>query len=59
METDRHHAWVCFTFLPKNVEAAFRYIPVDIPDLATLGHGQTVDRLCDIPQGLILVTGIT
>lgn len=43
----------------SHVEAAFRHIPADVPDLAELGHGEAVEQLCDLPQGLILVTGIT
>ncbi|MBP7950050.1 MAG: PilT/PilU family type 4a pilus ATPase [Verrucomicrobiales bacterium] len=42
-----------------NVEAAFRFIPHEIPELRSLGHGQTVENFCRIRQGLILVTGMT
>ncbi len=41
------------------LEAAFRYIPSTIPDLGSLGHRETVLRLCHYRRGLILVTGIT
>ncbi len=40
-------------------EAAFRYIPEEIPELGTLGHHSTVDRLCNLRRGLVLVTGVT
>jgi twitching motility protein PilT len=46
-------------FSRGHVEAAFRYIPEQIPDLSTLGHSPTVEEFCRKPQGLILVTGIT
>ena len=42
-----------------NVEAAFRHIPDEIPDLENLGHSPILQKLCNIPQGLLLVTGIT
>ncbi len=42
-----------------HIEAAFRHIPDVIPDLEDLGHGATVDELCNLNQGLVLVTGIT
>ncbi len=41
------------------VEAAFRFIPEDIPELESLGHGQAVEDLCMRKEGLVLVTGIT
>ncbi len=41
-----------------SVEAAFRYIPVQPPDLASLGHSESVEELCNVPHGLILVTGV-
>lgn len=40
-------------------EAAFRYIPAEIPELGTLGHHSTVDQLCNLRRGLVLVTGVT
>jgi len=40
-------------------EATFRYIPNDIPSLATLGLPPIVKDLCALEQGLIIVTGIT
>lgn len=40
-------------------EAAFRFIPEDIPELATLGHHPVVEELCQLRRGLVLVTGIT
>ena len=42
-----------------SLEAAFRHIPDEVPDLAELGHEPVVEQLCDLRQGLILVTGIT
>lgn len=41
------------------IEAAFRFIPDEVPDLSELGHGETVERLCKLHQGLVLVTGVT
>jgi len=40
-------------------EAAFRYIPDEIPELDSLGHHSVVAELCNLRRGLILVTGIT
>jgi len=46
--------------LSKGVlEAAFRHIPDEIPDLATLGHRPAVNEICTRERGLVLVTGIT
>lgn len=42
-----------------SVEAAFRFIPEEIPELAALGHEPIVEQLCQLQRGLILVTGIT
>lgn len=41
------------------IEAAFRHIPNLIPDLHTLGHRPYIQQLCNLEQGLVLVTGIT
>ncbi len=41
------------------LEAAFRHIPDHVPEIAELGHQPIVEQLCDLRQGLILVTGIT
>ncbi len=41
------------------LEAAFRYIPEEIPDLSALGHRASIQRACEIERGLVLVTGIT
>ena len=46
-------------FCRGNVEAAFRYIPDEIPDLGDLGHGDAVANFCTKNQGLVLVTGMT
>jgi twitching motility protein PilT len=45
--------------LPWRIEGNFRYIPDTIPDLAQLGHGPTVERLCQMKDGLILITGVS
>ena len=42
-----------------NVEAAFRFVNQDIPELDHLGHHDVVGRLCTLRSGLILITGIT
>jgi twitching motility protein PilT len=42
-----------------NVEAAFRYIQQEIPEIEQLGHHEMVPGLCGKRSGLILVTGIT
>ena len=42
-----------------NIEAAFRFISQDIPELESLGHFDTVRDFCNIRSGLILITGIT
>ena len=41
------------------LEAAFRYIPHQIPELSQLGHRQTIFDLCTRQRGLVLVTGMT
>ncbi|MES2708265.1 MAG: PilT/PilU family type 4a pilus ATPase [Verrucomicrobiota bacterium] len=45
-------------FSRGNLEAAFRYVPSEVPDLETLGHGPTVRDFCRARQGLVLVTGM-
>lgn len=42
-----------------NVEAAFRYIIQEIPELENLGHHEAVHGFCNLRGGLVLVTGIT
>ena len=42
-----------------NIELALRYVPSVIPELRELGHGETVEKLCNTRSGLILVTGVT
>jgi twitching motility protein PilT len=39
------------------IEAAFRFIPKEIPGLLGLGHGDSVLDLADSRSGLLLVTG--
>ena len=43
----------------NHLEAAFRHIPPEIPELSQLGHSPTIERFCQQRRGLILVTGIT
>lgn len=42
-----------------NVEAAFRFITQEIPELESLGHHEVVRDFCQKRSGLILITGIT
>lgn len=42
-----------------NLEAAFRFITTEIPELETLGHHSVVHQFCNLRSGLVLVTGIT
>lgn len=46
-------------FSRNHIEAAFRHIPNSIPDLKNLGHRPSLERLCQLEEGLILVTGTT
>ena len=39
--------------------AVFRAIPFEVPDLEKLGLPADVKRLCNLPRGLVLVTGPT
>ena len=41
------------------VEATFRHIPEEVPELSVLGLPPIVKHLCSLEQGLVLVTGIT
>jgi len=41
------------------LEAAFRHIPEGIPQIMDLGHRPSVVGLCEMPRGLVLVTGMT
>lgn len=43
----------------QNMEAVYRLIPAEIPDLNNLGHYPVVKKLCDLQRGLILITGTT
>lgn len=43
----------------NSVAAVFRAIPFDIPPLEKLGLPADVKRLCNLPRGLVLVTGPT
>ena len=42
-----------------SLEAVFRHIPEQIPELEALGHRPAVADLCKREEGLILITGIT
>ncbi len=46
-------------FSRGSLEAAFRYIPHEIPELATLGHRPSIYQICALERGLVLVTGVT
>jgi twitching motility protein PilT len=46
-------------FAMGRIEGNFRYIPDTIPELTQLGHGPTVERLCQMNDGLILITGVS
>jgi twitching motility protein PilT len=41
------------------VEATFRHIPAETPELDSLGLPPIVKQLCTLEQGLVIVTGIT
>ncbi len=43
----------------NHLASAFRLIPVEIPELESLGLPQVISRLTNLRQGLILVTGPT
>lgn len=43
----------------QRVEAVYRHIPSEVPELGELGHYQTVEDLCKLERGLVLVTGVT
>ena len=42
-----------------NVEAAFRYVPSEAPELDSLGHSPQINEFCKATQGLVLLTGMT
>jgi twitching motility protein PilT len=42
-----------------HMEAAFRFITEEIPQLEALGHYPVIHELCNIRSGLVLVTGVT
>jgi len=46
-------------FCRQNVEAVYRYIPNEIPDLSSLGHYPIIEEICHLQRGLVLITGIT
>ncbi len=42
-----------------SLAAAFRAIPFEVPELDRLGLPSDIKRLCNLPRGLVLVTGPT
>lgn len=46
-------------FQRGTLAAVFRAIPFQVPELEKLGLPQDVKRLCNLPRGLVLVTGPT
>lgn len=46
-------------YVMGHIEANFRYIPDHIPSLSELGHGESLERMCGLRDGLILVTGVS
>lgn len=46
-------------FQRGTLAAVFRAVPFNIPDFEKLGLPQDIKRLCDLPRGLVLVTGPT
>ena len=44
-------------YVMGRIEASFRYIPAQIPELRDLGHGPAVEGFSELRDGLILVTG--
>jgi twitching motility protein PilT len=42
-----------------HVEAAFRFIIQEIPELESLGHHEAAHEFCNLRGGLVLITGIT
>lgn len=43
----------------RQMEAVYRHVPSDVPELSSLGHYQVVEDLCSLQRGLVLVTGVT
>lgn len=46
-------------YIRGSVEATFRHILSDIPTLDQLGHKRIITQLCQVKDGLILITGVT
>ena len=46
-------------FQVEGVSAVFRTIPMMLPTIESLNLPQVINTLCDLPRGLILVTGPT
>lgn len=46
-------------FCRQNLEAVYRYIPNEIPDLSSLGHYPVMEEICHLQRGLVLITGVT
>ncbi len=43
----------------NSLAAVFRVVPWDVPQLDTLGLPDSIEDLCDLPRGMVLVTGPT
>ncbi|MEM7387801.1 MAG: PilT/PilU family type 4a pilus ATPase, partial [Verrucomicrobiota bacterium] len=46
-------------YIKGTVQACFRLISEEVPALESLGHRPTVEGLCHLRNGLVLVTGVT
>ena len=46
-------------FQTEGISAVFRVIPVEIPTMEDLNLPKTIERLCHLKRGLVLVTGPT
>ncbi len=46
-------------YTQTHMEATFRYIPEEIPELSQLGHSPIIEKFCQLKRGLVLVTGVT
>lgn len=44
-------------YVTSHLEATFRHVPDEIPELIDLGHGPNVESMCDRDHGLILIAG--
>ncbi|MCB1227309.1 MAG: PilT/PilU family type 4a pilus ATPase [Verrucomicrobiales bacterium] len=46
-------------YVMGHIEANFRYVPDSIPTIQDLGHGESLERMSTLRDGLILVTGVS